>query len=197
MFSGSANPFNQGIGTVRTALPIQQFDLVKIGAIHRENGGQAKEYDLRALNQRTIGRSTRPISGYFLPWGSGKSYRGRLGINADFFFTPTRNGRTFVYSDNRPTAPVAHRNFADRATTLTDQRAITNSLTTSFGGPPPANRLIKTDYMRAPIGGEDDRATVIGTRTGSSWSFCDQNYQAESRGGGKTTHTRLDLCVPI
>lgn len=197
VFSGSANPFNQGLGTVGTTLPIHQFDLVKIGAIHMENGGQAKEYDLRALNQRNIGRYTRPINAYFLPWGSGKSYCGRLGINADYFFTPTLNGCTFVYSDNGPNPSVAHSNFVDPLTTLTDQNAITNSLTAAFGGPPPANRLIKTDYKRAPIGGEDYRATVIGIRTGNSWRFYYQNYQAESLGGGTMTNTGLDLCVEI
>lgn len=197
VFSGSANPYNQGLGTVGTTLPIQQFDLVKIGAIQMENGGRAKEYELRALNQRNTGRFTRAINAYFLPWGSGKSYCGRLGINADYFFTPTLNGCTFVYSDNGPTPSVAHSNFVDPVTTLTDQVAITNSLNTAFGGAAPPNRLIKTDYKRAPIAGEDYRTTVIGIRNGNSWSFYYQNYMAESHGGGRMTHTGLDLCVPI
>jgi hypothetical protein len=202
---GGRNPFGQGLGTVGATLPIQQFDLRKIGAIHMEHGGQAKEYELRQLTEtnrnapaRKVGRRTHAIDAYFLPWGSGKTYCGRLGINADFFFTPTLNGCTFVYSDNGPNPSVAHSNFVDPATTLTDQVAITNSLNAAFGGAAPPNRLIKTDYKRAPIAGEDYCATVIGIRTGNSWRFYYQNYKTEPTGGGKlATNTGVDLCVEI
>ena len=202
--SGGANPFGQGLGTVGATLPIQQFDLRKIGSIQMEAGGRGKEYELRQLTEtnpnapaRKVGRNTHAIDAYFLPWGSNKTYCGQLGLGADYFFTPTLNGCTFVYSDNGPNPSVAHSNFVDSTTLLADQGTMNTDLNTKFGGAAPASRLVKTDYKRAPIAMEDYRATVIGIRTGNSWRFYYQNYKVESLGGGKLTNTGLALCVEI
>jgi len=204
--TGGANPFGQDLGTVGTTLPIRQFDLRKVGGIILEGGGTGKEYELRELTEEREGRAvsgrTHAINAYFLPWGGNKTYCGQLGLGADFFFTPTLNGCTFVYSGQGPTPSVAHSNFVNLATTLADQGAMDNDLTAKFGVVPQAARLIKTTYKRAPIGDEDYRATIIGIRTGNSWRFYYQNYKVELPDGAvKLKRTGLDnndsLCREI
>lgn len=199
----SGDPFGQGLGAVGTTLPVQQFDLRKVGAMQTETGGAAKEYELVALTEyvgktaRTVGRNTHAIDAYFLPWGSMRTYSGRLGTNASFFFTPTLNGCTFVYSDNGPSPSVAHSNFVNPVTTLADQTAMDTDLNTKFGGAAPANRLVKAGYKRAPTGDEDYRATVIGIRSNTGWRFYYQNYKVESTGSGRLTSTGLDMLTEI
>lgn len=199
----AGDPFGQGLGAVGTTLPIQQFDLRKVGAIVTETGGAAKEYELCALTEtkgnkaRKIGRFTNAINAYFLPWGSMRTYSGRLGTNADFFFTPTLNGCTFVYSDNGPSPSVAHANFVNPVTTLADQAAMDADLNLKFGGAAPANRLVKTTYKRVPTANEDYRATVVGIRSPAGWRFYYQNYKVESTGTGRLTSTGLDMLTEI
>ena len=200
--TGGANPFNQGLGTVDTELPVQEFDLRKIGSMMTETGGSAKEYELRGLTEvdrgtRTVSSRTHAIRAYFLPWGGMRTYTGKLGINADFFFTPTLNGCTFAYRGNGPAPSVAHSNFSNALTQLADQNAMDGDLLTKFGGAMPPHMLLKTDYKRAPVGLEDYRSTVVGIRNGNSWNFYYQNYKAESLGGNKVTKTGLGLCTPI
>src|SRR5262249_49229093 len=95
------NPWGQGLGTVNTTLPIQSFDLRKIGAIINL-GNAAKAYELCGLGDnvvtaagpalRVTGSYTHSIDAYFLPWDGNHTYSGQLGINARYFFTPTLNG---------------------------------------------------------------------------------------------------------
>lgn len=203
--TGDSNPFEQGLGTANTELDVQEFDLRKIGGIHM-NGGQGKEYELRWIDEwvgrgrdakaREKGSNTHPIRAYFLPWGSNRSFVGKLGNAADFFFTPTLNGCTFAYSDNGAAPSVGHANFRNPATDLADQNAVNIDLIQKFGAMPP-NRLIKTDYKRQPIGTEDYRATVIGIRSGGGWRFYYQNYMADKPIDGPLTRTGLDMCQEI
>lgn len=206
--TGGANPFNQNLGTVDTELPVQEFDLRKIGSMQTEAGGSAKEYELRLLREtdnkpdgsagtRKVTGSTHAIRAYFLPWGGGRTYCGKLGINAEYFFTPTLNGCTFGWRGHGPSPSVAHSNFANPVTQQADQNAMDADMTTKFGGSLPAHMLVKTDYKRAPIGLEDYRSTVVGIRAGNTWHFYYQNYKAESLGGGKVTKTGIGLCIPI
>ena len=198
----SGNPFGDTAVTAHTELPTHDFDLRKIGNIHTEGGAAAKEYELRGMtdvnpNQtRKIGRSTHAISAYFLPWGPGKTWCGRLGVNADYFFTPTLNGCTFVWEGAGPTPSVGHSNFVNPLTQQVDQGLMNGDIVTKFGALP-ANTLVKADYKRAAIGEEDYRSTVIGIRTGNMWRFYYQNYMTESLGGGKMTNTGLGLCTAI
>jgi hypothetical protein len=200
---GTANPYNQTLSTVGTELPVKEFDLRKVGGIQMENGSAGKEYelygldDLRKGSEPSVGTFTKPVRAYFLPWGSGKTYRGKLGSNADYFFTPTLNGCTFAHDGAGPNPGVAHSNFVNPVTTQADQGAMDADLTNVFGGAMPNRTLIKTNYKRAPTGEEDYRATVIGIRVGNAWRFYYQNYKAESLGTGKMTYTGLDLCIPI
>jgi hypothetical protein len=201
--SGGANPFNQGLGTVDAELPVQDFDLRKIGSMMTEAGGSAKEYELRKLDEvdgagiRKITSRTHAIRAYFLPWGGMRTYTGKLGINAEFFFTPTLNGCTFAHRGNGPSPSVAHSNFSNPLTQMADQNAMDGDLQTKFGGAMPPHMLVKTDYKRIPVGLEDYRSTVVGIRNGNTWNFYYQNYKAESLGGGKVTKTGLGLCTPI
>ena len=199
------NPFQQPLGTINTELDIYDFDLRKVGGIMM-HGGQGKEYDLAHMTQwvgkgrdavaRVTTKNTNAIRAYFLPWGSGRTFSGRLGANADFFFTPTLNGCTFVHTGNVAAPSVGHANFIDPHTTLADQNAVDADLLQTFGAMP-ANTLIKTDYKRQPVGMEDYRATVIGIRSGTIWRFYYQNYQVKSRGDGRLTSIGLDMCHEI
>lgn len=196
------NPFQQGLGTIGTELPTFQFDLRKIGSIMNA-GAQAKEYELVQLNQnrtngsvRAVSTSTQPITAYFLPWSGNTTYRGRLGLNARYFFTPTLNGCTFVHEGGGNNPSVAHSNFVDPATTITDQAAIDADLAAVFGGAMPATNVIKTDYKPAGGAAMDYRAMVVGIRSGNSWNFYYQNYSIDLQ-GGKVVRAGLNLCVPI
>lgn len=202
--SDARNPFKQAVGTINTPLPVHSFDLRKIGSIINQ-GVQAKAYELRELNEnvgpggkkvRKVTGSTHPIDAYFLPWGDGQTYCGQLGVNADYFFTPTLNGCTFAYDGAGPNPSVAHSNFVDVATT-TDQAAIDNDLLAKFGVAP-AVTVIKGAYKPAVYanGAMDYRAMVIGIRTGNSWNFYYQNYHVGLQ-GGNIVYTGVGLCTPI
>lgn len=203
--SPSGNPFNQTLSTVGAELPVQDFDLRKIGDIINQ-GGSAKLYELRGLKEkigpvatsktRKISSSTHALKAYFLPWGSNRTFCGKLGTKADYFFTPTLNGCTFAYSGVGPGPSVAHANFVNSTTTLTDQNAINTDLTGKFGGTAPAHTLIKTDYKTPTTGFVDYHATVVGIRTGNGWNFYYQSYKVELK-HGKLVHSGENLCVPI
>lgn len=202
---GGDNPFGQGLGTVGAELPVEDFDLRKVGDIINQ-GSSAKAYELRKLTEttgsgdkakaRNVTSSTHVIRAYFLPWGPNKTYCGKLGNNADFFFTPTLNGCTFAHSGNGPNPEVAHANFVDSITTITDQNAIDTDLSAKFGGVAPANTLIKSTYKLPATGLEDYRATVVGIRTGNDWDFYYQNYKVELQ-AGSLVNSGINLCVPI
>lgn len=200
--TNSGNPWGEGLGTVGTELPVHEFDLRKVGSIINV-GGKAKEYQLMRLDEerssgvaRKTSSSTKPIRAYFLPWGTGKTFCGRLGINADYFITPTLNGCTFVHDGGGVNPSVAHSNFVD-ATTMADQNAMNADIAQKFGGNMPASQLIKSTYKRPPVGMEDYRATVIGIRSGNSWNFYYQNYEMEAMGKGVIRKEGLNLCVSI
>jgi hypothetical protein len=205
--AGGANPFNQGLGSVDTELPVHDFDLRKIGAIQTEAGTDAKEYALRVIDEvdnlsggrvstRDIGSRTQPIRAYFLPWGGSRTYCGKLGTNAEYFITPTLNGCTFAFRGYGPNPSVAHSNITNVATQQADQAAMDADLRTKFGGVMPSHTVIKAAYKRAPIGGEDYRSTVIGFREGNDWHFFYQNYKTELV-HGKLENTAIGLCIPI
>lgn len=197
------NPFRQNTGTVGTTLPIKQFDLRKIGDIINA-GVPAKEYELHEIAEnrasggvRRVGLTTHPIRAYFVPWEGGKTYCGQLGINADYFFTPTLNGCTFAYDGNGPNVSVAHSNFVD-ALTITDQNAIDADLAAKFGGNMPGHTLIKATYKPAGGAAMDYRAMVIGIRTGNAWNFYYQSYSIGlSQDGQSVVRAGINLCVPI
>lgn len=201
---GSDNPFAQGLSNVNTELPVHQFDLRKVGDII--NGGNAaKAYELRKLTEqigsgrdtraRNVGRNTHAINAYFLPWGRQSTFCGQLGVNADYFFTPTLNGCTFAHSGNGPNPSVAHSNFVD-ANTMADQNAMDADLALAFGGNAPPHTLIKINYKLPAVGLEDFKATVVGIRTGNNWAFYYQNYKVDLQ-GGQLIHSGVNLCVPI
>jgi hypothetical protein len=203
----TGNPFGDTAVTANTELPVHEFDLRKIGDIQTETGGKAKEYELRGLtdvnpNQtRTVTKRTHAINAYFLPWGPGKTWVGKLGTKAGYFFTPTLNGCTFVWQGVSATNPgpapsVGHSNFVNALSQKVDQGVMDNDITNKFGGMPP-NTLVKATYKRDPVGNEDYRSTVIGIRTGNAWHFYYQNYMTDSPGGGKINNTSIGLCIPI
>ena len=198
---GSDNPFGQQLGTIGTELPTEDFDLRKLGSIVNA-GGKAKEYDLKQLDEavnkkgkaRKVSDNTHVIKAYFLPWGPGQTYSGKLGANASYFFTPTLNGCTFAYSGSASAPSVAHSNFVD-ANTITDQNAIDTDLAAKFGGAAPATTYVKTDYKR---GGPkmDYRAMVVGVREGTDWSFYVQEYSVDLHKGG-LVREGVNLCKQI
>jgi hypothetical protein len=210
------NPFNQNVSTVGTTLPIHEFDLRKIGDIINVpvasggQGGTAKAYALHKLtgdtgNSRrpgddTISKSTHPIRAYFLPWGTGYTFCGRLGTGANFFFTPTINGCTFAHDGGGPNPSVAHSNFVNLG--VVDQTAINADLARVFGHAP-ASTVIRSDYKPAVAlaGTLDYRATVVGIRNGNSWNFYYQRYTQDlvhfPGVGSKNVQQGYQLCVPI
>lgn len=205
--STSGNPFGDPVVTANTELPVHDFDLRKIGSMITEAGANAKQYELRGLTDvnpnttRKIHKNTHAIRAYFLPWGGGQTWCGRLGNNADYFFTPTLNGCTFAWRGTNantpgPTPSVAHSNYVNPNTQQADQTQMNVDVILKLGGAP-SQRLIKTDYKRPPIGGEDYRSTIVGIREGNSWRFYYQNYMVQSMGGGVLTNTGIDMCVQI
>jgi hypothetical protein len=106
------------------------------------------------------------------------------------------NGCTIAHSGNGPNPSVAHSNFVNPVTTMSDQNAMDNDLTAVFGGAMPPQTLIKATYKHPAIGLEDFKATVIGIRTGNSWSFYYQNYKVDLVGGSLVS-SGVNLCVPI
>jgi hypothetical protein len=209
---GNGDPFGQGhTANIQTELPVQDLDLRKVGDIIN-NGVPGKCYELRSLTEftgaknnkpRNVGFSTHSIRAYFLPWGSNQTYCGRLGANADFFFTPTLNGCTFAYHTIGPNAQVAHSNFVNPGTQLVDQNQMDNDLAAKFGGAPP-NTLVKATYKALANGLlpvntiADWRATVVGFRTANSWSFYYQNYEVSTNLVTYVhTTTAVSLCTLI
>jgi hypothetical protein len=184
-------------------LPVFEFDLRPMEDIINETGHVFKACELRKIGEwvgfgrtghkRKIGFFTHPLRAYFLPWGSGKTYRGRLGVQADVFFTPTMNGCTFAAEGFGLTPLVAHSNFVNPTTTMVDQGLIDNDINGYFGTSNPAIHLIKNAYKRPAIADEDYAATVIGLRIGGGWQFFYQNYKVEP--GAK--FTALSMCTPL
>lgn len=200
----SCNPYSQGLGTVDAELDTYEFDLRKVGQIINA-GGNGKMYELQGMGESIgTGRNhqvrktsffTHPIKAYFLPWGTGMTFCGKLGNDADYFFTPTVNGCTFAYDGAAANPSVAHSNFVNNQ--LIDQAAIDNDLLAKFGHAP-ARTLIKATYKQAPVPNvaDDYRATVVGIRTANGWSFYYQNYSVLLQ-PGRLVHTGINLCVPI
>jgi hypothetical protein len=201
--AGAPNPYKQEAGNVGTPLPIFEFDLRKIGAIINDDDTTAKEYRLVKMSEtiringpnRTVGDRTNIIKAYFLPWGPGATYCGKLGIDADFFFTPTLNGCTFAVNGAGPAVSVAHSNFVNPSTQMVDQTLIDNDLKQKFGGTPGAC-LVKTDYRPQSSGLTDHKAMVIGIREGNDWKFYYQRY-TNAYIKDKYVNVGVDLCVPI
>ncbi|MGH7155555.1 MAG: hypothetical protein ACREF3_16630, partial [Acetobacteraceae bacterium] len=135
---------------------------------------------------------THPIRAYFLPYGSGSTRSGNLGVGADFFFTPTLNGCTFAASDNGVAPTVAHSNYVDASTKI-DQPRIGQDLNGIFGTARPAVCLVKTDYKRPTTGSKDYRVTVVGFRSPAGWRFFYQQYRVKE---GKA-HRPLNTCVEL
>ncbi len=200
----SGNPYSQDLGTVNAELDTYEFDLRKVGKIIN-GGGTGKMYELQGIGEgigtgrnfkaRTTSGSTHPIKAYFLPWGTGMTFCGKLGNKADYFFTPTVNGCTFAYNGAAANPSVAHSNFVNNQ--IIDQNAIDNDLVAKFGAAP-ARTLIKATYKQAPVPNvaDDYRATVIGIRTANGWSFYYQNYSVLLQ-TGKLVYSGINLCVPI
>ena len=185
---GMANPFNQplvqgggGAGT-GTELPVQNFDLRQIPQVTHRKGHAVNAYELYAMTDggraHATGRFTHNIRAYFLPWGSGRSYEGTLGNNADFFFTPTLNGCSFAASTGG-NPRVVHSNHANIATQSIDQGLIDADLNNIFGVHGPDRSLKKATYKQAPVGTEDYRATIIGIRGATGWKFYYQRYKTD------------------
>jgi hypothetical protein len=185
-----ANPLAQTADTGGAAgeLPIAAFDLRPIPSVKDAANKKYKAYafhqmpDLTGSSKnkaRKVGGFTHALNAYFLAWGSGKTYEGLLGTNADYFFTPTVNGCSFAASSNAMNPRVAHSNHANLATQLIDQGRIDADLNNIFGVAGPDLALRKADYKGPPVGTSDYLATIIGFRTATGWEFYYQRYSQD------------------
>jgi hypothetical protein len=202
---GMANPFQDPVTpTENKPLPIYSFDLRKIASVTDGSGKEMKAYELHVLEGRKTHWSTHAIRAYFLPWGSNSSYHGRLGSDADFFFTPTMNGCSFAAQGaNEPV--VTHSNHVDEQ--QIDQGRIDQDLQNIYQGVGGPDRTLKrNDYKptgqadpEGPL--EDYMVTLVGIRSGTGWDFLYQRYktglQNKPGGGTSLVQTALDRRVQL
>jgi hypothetical protein len=201
--AATANPADQAANTGGAGgeLPIQAFDLRPMPSVRGPGGKKLKAYELHlmadttAKGPRKTGSSTHSINAYILAWGSLKTYEGTLGMNADYFFTPTVNGCSFAASSNGMAPRVAHSNHANLATQLIDQNRIDADLNVIYGAAGPDLTLKKADYKGATTGTADHMATIVGFRTFAGWAFYYQRYEQDMVFKGPKVGSVLEAAV--
>ena len=206
VLNASANPYNDPLAPTNPAgeLPVYDFDLRPTGKVSDLSGKGVKAYELKLLaefltatKQRKTSSRTNTLRAYFLPWGSNRTYQGRLGNQADFFFTPTLNGCTFASSGGGATPLVSHGNHANAATQKIDQGLINNDLAGIYGAAGPGMILHKAGYKVAPVGTEDYKVTIVRIRRNNAWDFYYQRYQQDQNPAGGLVNMVMDRVVKL
>ncbi len=188
--NAAANPWMDPLVPANPALelPVYDFDLRKLPDIQDSTGAVMKAYALTALTHlgdaRAVGALTHALRAYFLPWGTNQTYRGRLGANADFFFTPTLNGCTFAADGAGATPMVAHSNHVNVAAQTVNQAQINADLAGIYGAGGPGRIIHRNAYKAHAVGTEDYRVTIIGIRGAAGWRFYYQRYQTDINAAG-------------
>ena len=127
-------------------------------------------------NNPKKGVSTHAIRAYYLPWDNNRHYESQLGNAADYMFTPTMDGCSFVIGSG--TSPkVSHLNYQNNESRI-DQKRIDKKIAKVFGDDAQAaTRLTLADYSpnshKEKLEGKLSMLTVVGFRdkTHNTWSF--------------------------
>lgn len=148
-----------------------------------ESGHNLGVYSVVPLASKTT--CGNQFKGYFLPWGTGKTYMQTLdkkGVN--FFFTPGLTGCTFTWSSGtKPT--VAHFNYVSGENDTIDQPKIDRKAAKKYGDTA-FERFTKSDYKDA----EERFVFIIGWREASGWQFFAQHLLWSGIQGGARIWTR-------
>jgi hypothetical protein len=149
-----------------------------------------------------VGKNTHAIRAYYLPWDNNRHYESQLGNAADFMFTPTLDGCSFVIGSG-PNPRVSHLNYQDAATGRIDKAKIKTKITKVFGADPVAPTVLKLknyspNSHAEKLAGKTTMLTVVGFRnpTTNSWSFCYQRRTNEMGAMG-VQQILTDRLVPI
>lgn len=199
--------FSHGL---KTESGIDDFDLKRNKnekAYDGNGGGEIKVCNLRNFTQRLQAGDkeddkTNRIKAYYLPFSANAIHTMTLGSDADFFFTPTLNGCTFVVGDGK-NPKVAHANFVSDSQAI-DQEKIDAEVNNAF--PDGFHKaLTKADYKNVAASDkdfskavvkEDDvadyKVTVVGFRNNGSWEFYYQRRKVGlvARKDGKGTEVK-------
>ena len=154
-----------------------------------------------ARNDPGIKKRTHAITAYYLPWDNNRHYETKLGNAADYMFTPTLDGCSFVIGSG--TSPrVSHLNYQNREGRV-DQPRIKEKIRKVFGdeGKKPT-KLTLADYSpnshAEKLAGKTTMLTVAGFRDTASntWSFYYQKRTQEMTALG-IQEILTDRLVPI
>lgn len=167
---------------------VEDFDLAPndIMKVEDSTGAAIKASDLNRLGARRVagttdivesGHFTKPISAYYLPFKAGEGHTMQLGANADYFFTPTLNGCTFVCgTGNNP--QVSHLNLQNINGQI-DQTAM-NNMALAIHGANTQFYVRRADYKDLAMGqSEDLQCMVVGFRGHTRWVFYRQRYKLD------------------
>jgi len=152
------------------------------------------------------GGRTRHVLAYYLPWDNNRHYETQLGDDADFMFTPTLDGCSFVVGSGA-SPKVAHLNYQGSDGRI-DQTRIDTEIGNVFPSTVPDKSLKLADYSpnshAEKMAGKTTELTVIGFRdpVTKTWRFF---YQKRNRavvagkaGKGSVVKEMLaDRLVPI
>ena len=135
----------------------------------KANGDETSVYKVtEAKGCRSI--ASHRFSAYYLPFFGNDFRTMTLGTGADFFFTDTMNGCSFACGPG--TSPkVGHFNQMD-VHNMIDQHAIDLDIAGQFPGGT-LKDLKKPTYKNSVA----HKASLIGIRTGGTWSFYYQIYE--------------------
>lgn len=183
------------------------------------HGAKVKTYRLQLMAARKglkggvlvdpkTSAKTRHIEAYYLPWDNNRHYETQLGDDADFMFTPTLDGCSFVVGSGA-SPKVSHLNYQG-ANGRIDQARMDANIAKAFAdaGDQDLTTLKLDDYSpnshAEKMAGKTTELTVVGFRdpVGGTWRFYYQKRQREVVPGkpGKGVGVRemlADRLVPI
>jgi hypothetical protein len=125
-------------------------------------------------NKPRIGKYTHGILAYYLPWDNNRYYEAQLEDDADFMFTPTLDGCSFVIGSGK-SPKVAHLNFQTNEGRV-DQEKMNREIAKKFAEDQPTT-LKLADYSpnshEEKLKGKTTNLTVVGFRDRGTktWSF--------------------------
>jgi hypothetical protein len=221
------NP-QQHIATIGGALDgIHEFDLIENTSLDFKDatGNPVKAYTLQLFATRKglditvgVGSSgfkdpgkglhTHVIKAYYLAWDNGRHYETQLGDKADFMFTPTLDGCSFVVGSGA-NPKVSHLNYQNASQRIDQQEIKRRIQTEAF---PTENyqslTVLKQKHYNPnsdaeKLAGKNTELTVAGFRNPKSntWRFYYQKRTKEAVTGasGKTEIREIlaDRLVPI
>lgn len=184
-----------------------------------DHGAKVKTYRLQLMAARKgmkggvladpkTSDKTRHIEAYYLPWDNDRHYETQLGDDADFMFTPTLDGCSFVVGSGA-SPKVSHLNYQG-ANGRIDQARIDTKIGKVFAGETAQDlaTLKLDDYSpnshAEKMAGKTTELTVVGFRdpVAGGWRFYYQKRQREVVPGkpGKGVAVRemlADRLVPI